>query len=56
MEESGTGKEVFANAIHRNSPRREHALIKVSCAGLPEFFPDAELFGHETGALTGAVK
>lgn len=54
--ESGTGKEVVANAIHRNSPRREYALIKVSCAALPETLLEAELFGHEKGSFTGAVK
>lgn len=54
--ESGTGKEIIANAIHRNSSRRGQALIKVSCAALPETLLEAELFGHEKGAFTGAVK
>ena len=52
---SGTGKEVFANAIHRWSERRSRTLVKVSCAALPETLLEAELFGYETGAFTGAV-
>ena len=53
--ESGTGKEVFASAIHRWSDRAEHEMVRVSCAALPETLLEAELFGYEAGAFTGAV-
>jgi len=54
--ETGVGKEVIANAIHRCSPRRDAPLIKVNCGAIPENLIDSELFGHEKGAFTGAVK
>ncbi len=53
--ESGTGKEVFASALHRWSDRSRKSLITVSCAALPETLLEAELFGYEAGAFTGAV-
>ncbi|MBU1564120.1 MAG: sigma 54-interacting transcriptional regulator [Proteobacteria bacterium] len=54
--ETGTGKEVIANAIHRSSPRRNEPLIKVNCGAIPENLIDSELFGHEKGAFTGAIE
>ena len=54
--ESGTGKELIARALHSRSSRKERPLIKVDCAGLPANLIESELFGHEKGAFTGAVK
>ncbi|MDQ3800786.1 MAG: sigma 54-interacting transcriptional regulator [Acidobacteriota bacterium] len=52
--ESGTGKEMIANAIHYNSLRAKKPIIKINCAALPETLIEAELFGYEKGAFTGA--
>ncbi|MBU1054902.1 MAG: sigma-54 dependent transcriptional regulator [Proteobacteria bacterium] len=53
--ETGSGKEVIANAIHYSSPRRSGPFIKVNCGAIPDTLIDSELFGHEKGAFTGAL-
>ncbi|NPU83637.1 MAG: sigma-54-dependent Fis family transcriptional regulator [Syntrophaceae bacterium] len=53
--ETGTGKELAAQAVHLNSPRKANPFLKINCAAIPENLMESELFGYEKGAFTGAV-
>lgn len=53
--ESGTGKEIVAQYIHQHSPYRKKQMVAINCTSLPESLLEAELFGYEKGAFTGAA-
>ncbi|MFC1751387.1 sigma-54-dependent transcriptional regulator [Pseudomonadota bacterium] len=53
--ESGTGKEVCAEAVHKQSPRKDNAIVAINCAAIPHDLMESEIFGHTKGAFTGAV-
>jgi len=54
--ETGTGKEIVAKAVHYNSQRKDFPFLSINCASIPEGLIESELFGHEKGAFTGAIK
>lgn len=54
--ETGTGKEVFAQAIHNNSKRKQHSFVAINCSAFGKDLLESEMFGHKAGAFTGAVK
>jgi len=54
--ETGTGKELFAHAIHQDSPRKDGPFVVINCAAIPDNLVESELFGYEPGAFTGATK
>jgi DNA-binding NtrC family response regulator len=53
--DSGTGKELVANALHENSPRKDGRFLPINCAAIPSEILESELFGHERGSFTGAI-
>jgi len=53
--ETGSGKDVVANAVHFSSPRKDGPFVKINCGAIPDTLIDSELFGHEKGAFTGAI-